>query len=244
MDAPQGRLPRDGLGNLKTFVYGILGVKYDWMLTKGLSEPQDNNSSRSSKERVSPAMRLLGSQWKDVGKEAVQNKIKHGHVKSESGSKGFYTLNLFNTSPLRTSISSALQNFENEKILSKQMAQYEAMSTKLGDTVGNFDSEGRFHFNKKVEIRKINMHYKILADNRAKHVRKKKLETSESKESTHAPKSKIDHKKYLMKPPKSYEPKQPVNIQTKTTYKMVEENQGQSLHNEEEYKTFKPKEKF
>lgn len=77
------------------------------------------------------------------------------------------------------------------------------MSTKLGENVGCFNDEGVFYFNRKVEIRKTNLHYKLLADNRAKFARKTKLE---SKEKLIEPdidknvlKSKVNHRKYLKK---------------------------------------------
>lgn len=46
-----------------------------------------------------------------------------------------------------------------------------------------------------------------------------------------------------MKAPKNYDPKPPINIQTKIVSKMIEENQGQSLQ-EEEAKYHRVKEKY
>lgn len=83
------------------------------------------------------------------------------------------------------------------------------MSSQIGDSVGIFNPEGKFYFTKKVEIRKINMHYKLLSDNRAKYVRNKKLE-KDIKAEDKILKSKIDHKKYLMKSSKSNNSQNPI----------------------------------
>lgn len=84
------------------------------------------------------------------------------------------------------------------------------MSSQIGDSVGTFNSEGKFYFTKKVEIRKINMHYKLLSDNRAKYVRNKKLD-KDIKAEDKILKPKVDHKKYLMKQSKLVNSKPPVN---------------------------------
>lgn len=140
-------------------------------------------------------MRLLGSQWKDTHKQTMSNKQRNAGPKLSNPNKGFYTLNLFHSSPLRTSISSALQREENEKHMKQgSTPTQELLSTKLGDTVGTFTSDGVFQFTKKVEIRKVNMHYKLLSDNRAKHVRRNKLDESVKKTEDHVLKPKVDHK--------------------------------------------------
>lgn len=178
--------------NLRTFIYGIMGLKYDWMLYKPESENVEHRENTHSNERISPAMKLLGSHYKEISKQA-HGDSRHNHTKSDNGGKGFYTLNLFNTSPLRTSISTALQNFEHEKHNKHGVSPFQDMiSTKLGDTVGTINSQGVFQFTKKVEIRKVNMHYKLLAENRANFVRKKKLDESALEDRTLKPK--VDHK--------------------------------------------------
>jgi hypothetical protein len=230
------------IDNLKTFIYGVLGLKYPWMLNKLELENNDSYSNRSSAERISPSMRLLGTHFLDSTKQAASNRGKNVS-RTNMGNKGFYTLNLFNTSPLRTSISKALHNLEADRGSRKRVISPTkgSISSKLGDAVGIFDSEGTFKFKKKVEIRKMNMHYKLLSDNRAKYVRQKKLDSSIKKIEAKVIKPKVDHKKYL-KPPK--EPKEIISInyyqpQTRT---FAEENQGQSL--EEATKVNAPKHKY
>jgi hypothetical protein len=231
--------------NLKTFIYGMLGLKYPWMLNKPEIENIDSISNRSSAERISPAMRLLGTQFLDCAKQTATHKTKHGS-RANLANKGFYTLNLFNTSPMRTSISKALQNFKEDKnaLKSHKSPNKGSISSKLGDNVGNFDSEGIFKFKKKVEIRKMNMHYKLLSDNRAKYVRQKKMDSTIKKSEMNVIiKPKVDHRKYL-KPPKPYEPKEIINVDDSEpeTQTFAEENQGQSL--KEGSKKNSPKHKF
>jgi hypothetical protein len=78
-----------------------------------------------------------------------------------------------------------------------------SISPKLGEHVGYFDDNGMFYFIKRVEIRKVNMHYKLLADNRAKFVRQAKLESKQEapqKPEKQVLKSKVNHRKYIKKP--------------------------------------------
>lgn len=167
------------VANLKTFLFGILGIKFPWMLLEqSETDAQANNIHHSSFQRNKPI----------------------GHHRSEghdSGNKGFSTLNLFGTSPLQNTLSSALQNFEFEKKLKNQIPSSDMFSIKLGENVGTITEEGVFFFKSKVEIRKVNMHYKLLADNRAKHIRTQKLDESIKKTEEKVLKPKIDHQKYL-----------------------------------------------
>lgn len=41
-----------------------------------------------------------------------------------------------------------------------------SLTTRLGEHVGYFDDNGVFTFLKKAEIKKVNIYYKLLADNR------------------------------------------------------------------------------
>ena len=79
-------------------------------------------------------------------------------------------------------------------------------NTRIGENIGYFDEEGVFYFMKRFEIKKVNVHYKLLADNRATLVRKNKLESKQQipdiieKKTI---KSKVNHKKYIKKPGKN-----------------------------------------
>ena len=53
------------INNLKVFLYGILGIKYSWMLNKKEKDTSESRSFSNSTGRASPAMRLLGIQFKE-----------------------------------------------------------------------------------------------------------------------------------------------------------------------------------
>ena len=224
MDAFKGRNQWNCIGNLKTFLYGILGLKYSWMLIKAENENIEAHHYRKSHDKISPAMRLIRNRMLEGSKDSCKN--KGSMVKVDTNSKGFYTLNLFNTSPLRLSISSAIQNAENQTKgmhSGSRSPSVGSMSSQIGDSVGIFNSEGKFYFSKKVEIRKINMHYKMFSDNRAKHVRFKKLEKDAKRSDEKSVKTKVDHKKYLMKQSKPNNSKIPIVPNQKSHEKLVKD---------------------
>jgi hypothetical protein len=165
--------------NLKTFLFGILGVKLPWML---LDECNPNIMAVDKSHPPVPRNKTI---------------VHHRSEHYDSGNKGFSTLNLFGANPLQNTLSSALQNFEFEKKHKNQISGSEIFSTKLGETVGTITDKGVFVFKSNVEIRKVNMHYKLLADNRAKRIRTQKLDESIRKTEEKVLKPKIDHQKYL-----------------------------------------------
>jgi len=224
------------VNNLRTFLYGILGLKFPWMLIKSDKEHPENSSNYIYTERSTSSKRYYGTQRVDnhKGKQPTTQRSSYG---GENNNTGFNTLNLFNNSPMGNSLTVALQNFQNEKKGRKLAHQAETISSKLGECVGTMTPEGEFLFTKKVEIRKVNMHYKLFTENRAKFVRIQKLDISVKKTEEKVLKPKVDHKKYLRKPPQPYEPK-PASI-LKSPARMIEENQGQSFEGKEEYKQIK-----
>lgn len=224
--------------NLKTFLYGVLGLKYTWMIAPAAIDLYDIHNYKTHDDRVTSKGRISESTKNQLPNELTQSTAKSGSSKEDSA-KGFHTLNLFGSTSLGNNGSGALQPLDSQNpTKGNNTPTQESISTQLGENVGTFNTNGKFLFTKKVEIRKVNLHYKLLADNRAKFVRKKKLKSSPKKLEERIQKTKkVDHKKYLKKQPKNYEPKI-VNFSATQQYdKNMEENQGQSL--EEAMKDFK-----
>ena len=193
--------------NLKIFIYGILGLKYSWMLSQD-TDTSENHSCRSSTERITPGVRLLGNHYLEPSKPKAGNRNKQEGMKAEAGNKEIGSMNLANTSPMRVSVSKILKKTGH----SNKNPPQAPISSKLGDSVGVFDSHGCFRFIQKVEIRKMNMHYKLLADNRASFVRQKKLNHKEKK-IERIDKNKVDHKKYLQNTPPKAEIRNEIKVQ-------------------------------
>lgn len=66
--------------------------------------------------------------------------------------------------------------------------------------MGYFDDQGSFYFLKKVEIRKVNMHYKLISDNRATFVRNQRNKSRQSDGYVPEQKSKVFTQAQATKP--------------------------------------------
>lgn len=92
--------------NLRIFMFGIIGLKYSWMLKRPEVDILKNKSSSIITERTSPTMRLGGNKFNKKSKK-------------KEGKRNFQ-MQKFNTSPMRNSVSKTLRKYKKETSIFKE----------------------------------------------------------------------------------------------------------------------------